>query len=94
MKILSLQITELVLDNCRGTHIEGLTDEFVALESLSLINVGLTSLKGFPKLSSLKKVRKYMILLFIRLSIFKCMRLIKPNYFHSWSLVTTEFLEV
>ncbi|CAL7933652.1 unnamed protein product [Xylocopa violacea] len=49
-------IKELVLDNCRSTYIVGLTDEFVALESLSLINVGLTSLKGFPKLSSLKKL--------------------------------------
>lgn len=37
----------------------GLTNEFSALESLSLINVGLTSLKGFPKLSSLKKVDIY-----------------------------------
>ncbi len=34
----------------------GLTDEFVGLESLSLINVGLTSLKGFPKLPNLRKV--------------------------------------
>jgi len=42
------QITELNLDNCRSTNIVGLTDEFTALESLSLINVGLTSLKGFP----------------------------------------------
>lgn len=50
------EIKELVLDNCRSTHIEGLTDEFVALETLSLINVGLTSLKGFPKLSNLKKL--------------------------------------
>ncbi|CAL7933653.1 unnamed protein product [Xylocopa violacea] len=50
------EIKELVLDNCRSTYIVGLTDEFVALESLSLINVGLTSLKGFPKLSSLKKL--------------------------------------
>ncbi|XP_076246466.1 acidic leucine-rich nuclear phosphoprotein 32 mapmodulin [Calliopsis andreniformis] len=50
------EIKELVLDNCRSTHIVGLTDEFVTLESLSLINVGLTSLKGFPKLSSLKKL--------------------------------------
>lgn len=50
------EIKELVLDNCRSTHIVGLTDEFVALESLSLINVGLTSLKGFPRLSSLKKL--------------------------------------
>ncbi|EFN82054.1 Acidic leucine-rich nuclear phosphoprotein 32 family member A [Harpegnathos saltator] len=51
-----LQIKELVLDNCRSTQIVGLTSEFVSLESLSLINVGLTSLKGFPKLSSLKKL--------------------------------------
>lgn len=50
------EIKELVLDNCRSTYIVGLTDEFAALESLSLINVGLTSLKGFPKLSSLKKL--------------------------------------
>ncbi|XP_031635420.1 acidic leucine-rich nuclear phosphoprotein 32 family member A isoform X1 [Contarinia nasturtii] len=50
------QITELNLDNCRSTNIVGLTDEFTALESLSLINVGLTSLKGFPKLPNLKKL--------------------------------------
>ncbi|XP_070521163.1 acidic leucine-rich nuclear phosphoprotein 32 family member A isoform X2 [Cardiocondyla obscurior] len=49
-------IKELVLDNCRSTQIVGLTNEFSALESLSLINVGLTSLKGFPKLPSLKKL--------------------------------------
>ncbi|XP_043676106.1 acidic leucine-rich nuclear phosphoprotein 32 family member A isoform X2 [Vespula pensylvanica] len=49
-------IKELVLDNCRSTNIDGLTDEFVALEVLSLINVGLTSLKGFPKLPNLKKL--------------------------------------
>lgn len=45
-----------MLDNCRSTNIVGLSDEFVALESLSLINVGLTSLKGFPKLPNLKKL--------------------------------------
>jgi len=50
------QIKELNLDNCRSTAIEGLTDEFTALEKLSLINVGLTSLKSFPKLPSLKKL--------------------------------------
>ncbi|XP_043264822.1 acidic leucine-rich nuclear phosphoprotein 32 family member A [Colletes gigas] len=50
------EIKELVLDNCRSTYIIGLTDEFAALETLSLINVGLTSLKGFPKLPSLKKL--------------------------------------
>ncbi|XP_043504865.1 acidic leucine-rich nuclear phosphoprotein 32 family member A [Polistes fuscatus] len=50
------EIKDLVLDNCRSTLIAGLTDEFVALEVLSLINVGLTSLKGFPKLPNLKKL--------------------------------------
>lgn len=34
----------------------GLTDEFANLTRLSLINVGLTSLKGFPKLPKLKKL--------------------------------------
>lgn len=50
------EIKELVLDNCRSTQIVGLTDEFCNLESLSLINVGLTSLKGFPKLPNLRKL--------------------------------------
>jgi hypothetical protein len=50
------QIKDLNLDNCRSTNICGLTDEFSNLESLSLINVGLTSLKGFPKLPNLKKL--------------------------------------
>ncbi|KAL3279923.1 hypothetical protein HHI36_017430 [Cryptolaemus montrouzieri] len=49
-------IKELNLDNCRSTSIVGLTDEYCKLESLSLINVGLTSLKGFPKLPNLKKL--------------------------------------
>lgn len=51
-----LKIKELNLDNCRSTTIQGLTEEFVNLESLSLINVGLTSLKGFPKLPKLQKL--------------------------------------
>ncbi|ODM92721.1 Acidic leucine-rich nuclear phosphoprotein 32 family member A [Orchesella cincta] len=50
------QVTELNLDNCRSTTVEGLTDEFVNLHTLSLISVGLTSLKGFPKLPKLKKL--------------------------------------
>lgn len=49
-------IKELNLDNCRSTSIVGLTDEFTNLETLSLINVGLVSLKGFPKLPNLKKL--------------------------------------
>ena len=52
----SFQIKELNLDNTRATQIEGLTDEYTALETLSLINVGLTSLKGFPKLPNLERV--------------------------------------
>uniref|UniRef100_U5EZR7 Putative microtubule binding protein n=1 Tax=Corethrella appendiculata TaxID=1370023 RepID=U5EZR7_9DIPT len=50
------EIKELILDNCRSTSIEGLTDEFTALETLSMINVGLKSLKNFPKLQNLKKL--------------------------------------
>ena len=50
------QIEELNLDNARATQIEGLSDEYVNLESLSLINVGLTTLKGFPKLPKLKRL--------------------------------------
>ena len=52
----SLQIIELNLDNTRATQIEGLTDEYTALKTLSLIKIGLTSLKGFPKLPNLTKV--------------------------------------
>lgn len=50
------QTTNLILDNCRATQIEGLTEEYVLLESLSMINVGLTSLKGFPKLVALQRL--------------------------------------
>lgn len=50
------EIKELILDNCRSTYIDGLTDSFTALETLSLINVGLVSLKNFPKLSNLRKL--------------------------------------
>jgi len=50
------QVTDLNLDNCRSSQIEGLTDEFKALETLSMINVGLTNLKGFPNLPNLKRL--------------------------------------
>jgi len=50
------EIKELNLDNCRATQIEGLNDDFANLESLSLINVGLTTLKGFPNLPNLRKL--------------------------------------
>ncbi|XP_043916266.1 acidic leucine-rich nuclear phosphoprotein 32 family member B-like [Protopterus annectens] len=51
-------VRELVLDNCRSIEgkIEGLTSEFVNLEFLSLINVGLMSVSNLPKLPKLKKL--------------------------------------
>ncbi|XP_048855656.1 acidic leucine-rich nuclear phosphoprotein 32 family member B isoform X3 [Brienomyrus brachyistius] len=51
-------VRELVLDNCRSSEgkIEGLTSEFVNLEFLSLINVGLISVSNLPKLGKLKKL--------------------------------------
>ncbi|XP_071391958.1 acidic leucine-rich nuclear phosphoprotein 32 family member B isoform X13 [Centroberyx affinis] len=51
-------VRELVLDNCRSNEgkIEGLTAEFVNLEFLSLINVGLISVSNLPKLGKLKKL--------------------------------------
>ncbi|KAM4603984.1 acidic leucine-rich nuclear phosphoprotein 32 family member B [Polymixia lowei] len=51
-------VRELVLDNCRSNEgkIEGLTVEFVNLEFLSLINVGLMSVSNLPTLGKLKKL--------------------------------------
>uniref|UniRef100_A0A8D0GU84 Acidic leucine-rich nuclear phosphoprotein 32 family member n=1 Tax=Sphenodon punctatus TaxID=8508 RepID=A0A8D0GU84_SPHPU len=56
--LLAGMVQELVLDNCRSNEgkIEGLTGEFVNLEFLSLINVGLTSVLNIPKLPNLKKL--------------------------------------
>jgi len=51
------QVTDLCLDNARTAgEFEGLTNEFTSLESLSAINTGLTTLKGFPKLKQLLKL--------------------------------------
>ena len=46
------------MDNCKAMDgkMEGLTDEFVNLEFLSLISVGLFSVSDLPKLPKLKKV--------------------------------------
>ncbi|XP_038873205.1 acidic leucine-rich nuclear phosphoprotein 32 family member B-like isoform X2 [Salvelinus namaycush] len=51
-------VREFVLDNCRSNEgkIEGLTAEFVNLEFLSLLNVGLISVSNLPKLGKLKKL--------------------------------------
>ena len=45
------------MDSCKATQISGITDEFVNLQTLSMTNNELESLKGFPKLPSLRKVR-------------------------------------
>lgn len=50
------EVKKLNLDNCHSTQITGLTDDFKSLLSLSLANVGLTSLKGFPNLPNLRKL--------------------------------------
>lgn len=52
------EIKELVLDNCHSNDgkMEGITEEFSNLETLSLINVGLTSVAEIPKLDKLKKL--------------------------------------
>ncbi|KAH8856360.1 Acidic leucine-rich nuclear phosphoprotein 32-related protein isoform 1 [Schistosoma japonicum] len=50
------EITELNLDNSKSVDIEGLTDEYSALEVLSMMNVGLQNLAGLPCLSSLKNL--------------------------------------
>ncbi|XP_045578791.1 acidic leucine-rich nuclear phosphoprotein 32 family member B-like isoform X6 [Salmo salar] len=51
-------VRELVLDNCSSNEgkIEGLAAEFINLEFLSLINVGLVSVSNLPKLEKLKKL--------------------------------------
>ncbi|KAA0203015.1 hypothetical protein HAZT_HAZT007506 [Hyalella azteca] len=51
-----MPIEELNLDNCKSASVIGLSEEWSSLQSLSLINVGLTSLKSFPALDSLKKL--------------------------------------
>ncbi|EMP31285.1 Acidic leucine-rich nuclear phosphoprotein 32 family member E [Chelonia mydas] len=54
----TLQVTELVLDNCRSSNgeIEGLNESFKELEFLSMANVELTSLARLPTLSKLRKL--------------------------------------
>ena len=62
MIILNFQVKELNLDNARATQIEGLTDEYTNLETLSLINVGLTTFKDFLKLPKLEKIQVQLLL--------------------------------
>lgn len=55
-----LQVPELILDNCKIESLEGVLDEFVNLEILSVNNCHLKSLKGFPSIATLKRVSGYM----------------------------------
>jgi len=51
------EVTVLDLSNCKtGGEIDGLTEDFSALESLDLQNASLSNIKLFPKLPSLKKL--------------------------------------
>uniref|UniRef100_A0A3Q0R7Z7 Acidic leucine-rich nuclear phosphoprotein 32 family member n=1 Tax=Amphilophus citrinellus TaxID=61819 RepID=A0A3Q0R7Z7_AMPCI len=52
------EVAELVVDNCRSSdgEVEGLTDEYVELEILSMVNAGLSSLSKLPSLPKLRKV--------------------------------------
>ncbi|TKR93763.1 hypothetical protein L596_008164 [Steinernema carpocapsae] len=51
------EVTELILDNCKSNgSVSGITKEFENLKNISMINCGLTSLEGFPKLPSLTRV--------------------------------------
>lgn len=52
----SAEVRELILDNCRSATLEGLTDQYEELEVLSMINVGLTTLKGFPSYPKLRSL--------------------------------------
>ncbi len=52
----SQQIEELYLDNVQSPQISGLSDEYTRLQKLSVVNCGLSSLEGLPKLPSLEKV--------------------------------------
>uniref|UniRef100_A0A1I8AB79 LRRcap domain-containing protein n=1 Tax=Steinernema glaseri TaxID=37863 RepID=A0A1I8AB79_9BILA len=50
------EVAELNLDNCKASSLSGLTEEFENLANLSMINCGLTSLEGFPKLPNLVRL--------------------------------------
>ncbi|XP_056266022.1 acidic leucine-rich nuclear phosphoprotein 32 family member E [Pseudoliparis swirei] len=52
------EMAELVVDNSRSAdgEVEGLTDAFVELEFLSMVNVGLSSLGRLPALPKLRKL--------------------------------------
>ncbi|KAM9332817.1 LOW QUALITY PROTEIN: acidic leucine-rich nuclear phosphoprotein 32 family member E-like [Pholidichthys leucotaenia] len=54
----SSELAELVVDNCHSSdgEVEGLMDEYVELEILSMVNTGLSSLSKMPSLPKLRKL--------------------------------------
>ena len=44
------------MDSCRDVQIENIGEDYKSLETISLINVGLSTLRGWPKLPNLKRV--------------------------------------
>jgi len=50
------EVEELNIDNCKSAQISGLTDKFINLQTLSMANCELASLKGFPSLPNLRKL--------------------------------------
>lgn len=50
------EVEELNLDSCDASQITGLTEQYTNLETLTLSNNGLKSLKGFPNLPNLRKL--------------------------------------
>lgn len=50
------QVTKLELDNCSGGNVASLSDKFVNLEELTMVNSNVRTLNGFPALPKLTKV--------------------------------------
>ncbi|KAA3679235.1 uncharacterized protein DEA37_0013411 [Paragonimus westermani] len=48
------EVKELNLSHSKSTSVEGISEEYVALETLNLTGIGLESLSSLPKLPSLK----------------------------------------
>ncbi|KHJ92925.1 leucine Rich repeat-containing domain protein [Oesophagostomum dentatum] len=49
-------VEDLVLDGCESAEIEGISEKLVNLQSLSMVHVGLKSLKNLPKFPQLSKL--------------------------------------
>ena len=50
------QVEELFLDNVKASSLSGLSEAYSKLHTLSVVNSGLTSLDGLPRLDALHRV--------------------------------------